>query len=218
MLQHVWGSCSWLCLTKVYLHRRTAVSNGGSMYYAKKKMKLKNALYLILFLASTLRCFGQEAVEIINRYIDSTGGIENWKNIKTVYKESYVTFDNYPGHSSESMINSETPSLHLTHKKFETKQQKTEVYKDFQLKGRIYCHGDNCDMFIRQSKTPVRLNSDLALLKFTALTFIEWLSKKKKVYFRYVGVETIKGNSYHIVQITNPKSRWKQKQYCYFNT
>ena len=182
-------------------------------------MKLKNVLYLVLFLSTNSGCFGQDAIEIINRYIDSTGGIENWKNVQTVYKESYVIFENnYLGYTSESIVDNKTPSLHLTYKKMDTKQQKTEVYKNFQLEGRIYCHGENCDMFIRRSKVPVRLNSDLALLKFTAITFAEWLNKKKNIFFKYIGAEEMKGNNYYIVQITNPKAKWKQRQNCYFNT
>ena len=105
---------------------------------------IKTFSFCILMIVPQL-ILAQNGVAIIKNYIDSTGGIENWRKIKSMYQESQARYkENQYGLPTVFSLENEPFNVHVTYRKWHPDKQKSAIYRNGSLKMETYAQGTSC--------------------------------------------------------------------------
>lgn len=90
---------------------------------------MKSLIIVFILLATSL--YGQDAREIINRYLDtvSNGNVDNWNKIKSTYIESEVCYSQQNFEQKVSFLKPDKPSFHKSYR-VPPYNHKIEIYED----------------------------------------------------------------------------------------
>lgn len=88
-------------------------------------------LRIIVFFLLTTSLYGQDAMEIVNRYLDtvSNGDIVNWRNIRSTYTESEVYYSQNDFDQRVNLLRPDKPSFHKSFRDVSL-GEKSEIYAD----------------------------------------------------------------------------------------
>ena len=159
---------------------------------------IKIILCSILIIVPRL-ILAQNTIAIINGYIDSTGGYENWQKIKSMYQESQSFYqDSYDESATLTTVN-KFNYLNRIFRKWDPDKQKTETYKSGVLKLERYCY-QQASYLVLPNKEPVP-SLFTHYYQLLPKKFQELIDREETASFKYIGEKKIGSSSYHVVQI-----------------
>ncbi len=172
----------------------------------------RTILFCILMLASPWT-LAQDSKTIINSYIDSTGGIDNWRKIKSMYKESQARYKQ-PQYESPpiSGLESQPFNLSITHRKWNPDRQKSATYGTGTLKMEIYSKGST-SYILFPNMEPVEPVTGPKYHLLLAVELFDIMNSDQRKLIKYLGTEKIENNDYYVVQVPLRHATLN----CYFN-
>ena len=157
----------------------------------------KRAFFIFIIVPQLI--FAQNSVAIINNYIDSTGGHENWRKIKSMYLQNQSFYEDPYNESVSPKLLNKFDYLNRIFRKWYPDKQKTETYKGGVLKLERYCLGQSSYLVLPHMKPMPSLFPNYYHLH--PKEFHELINRGETGSFKFMGTKKIRNKSYYVVQI-----------------